>query len=42
LLTFMKGCGIENVEHILLFEAEGDTEARKKYLELAYCLGKEF
>lgn len=38
--TFKEFCGIQDVEHVFLYGV--DAEARNKYLELAYRLGKEF
>jgi NAD(P)H dehydrogenase (quinone) len=35
-------CGIKNVEHVFLYTAATDEEARKRYLELVRRLGKEF
>lgn len=29
-------------EHVFLYDVDWDAEARKRYLELAYHLGKEF
>ena len=40
--TILKGCGIQQVEHVFLYATATDSEARKGYLELAYRLGKEF
>lgn len=40
--TFTHVCGIQHVEHVFLYSVGRDPEARKRYLELAYCLGKEF
>ncbi len=34
--------GIQQVEHIFLYSAATDDEARKRHLELAHRLGKEF
>ena len=39
-LTFV--CGIQNVEHVFLYAAATDAEARKGHLDLARRLGKEF
>ena len=41
-LSIKYACGIQNVEHVFLYEVVWDAEARKRYLELAYRLGKEF
>ncbi len=39
----IKWCGISNVEHVFLYAlGKADAETRKKYLEEAYRLGKEF
>ena len=42
----LKGCGIQQVEHVFLYLAGAAMptfdEARKRYLGLAYRLGKEF
>ena len=39
----LKWLGIQNVEHVFLYGVQlVDDEARKRYLELAYRLGKEF
>ncbi len=38
----VKGAGIENVEYVFLYQAESNKEARGKYLQEAYRLGKEF
>lgn len=39
----IKWCGISSVEHVFLYSpARINTEARKKYLEEVYHLGKEF
>ncbi|MDP3011815.1 MAG: NAD(P)H-dependent oxidoreductase [Candidatus Hydromicrobium sp.] len=35
-------CGIQNVEHVFLYAVHLDDEVRKRYLESAYRLGKEF
>ena len=35
-------CGIQNVEHIFLYQAATNPEARKRHLEIAYSAGKEF
>ncbi len=40
--TFTGVCGIKDVEHIFMYEAATDAEARKGHLELANRLGKEF
>ena len=40
--TFKEICGIQNLEHVFLYAVDFDAEARKRYLELAYRLGKEF
>jgi NAD(P)H dehydrogenase (quinone) len=40
--TFTFLCGIQNVEHVFLYAAATDAEARKKHLEIAHHLGKEF
>jgi NAD(P)H dehydrogenase (quinone) len=40
--TFTAICGIEDVKHVFLYQAATDAEAREKYLNLAYRLGKEF
>jgi len=39
----LKPCGIQNIEHVFLYGMRRtDDETRKKYLETAYRLGKEF
>lgn len=40
--AFTDVCGIQNVEHVFLFSAATDAEARKKHLDLAHSLGKNF
>ena len=35
-------CGIQDVKHIFLYQAATDSEARKKHLEIAYHVGREF
>jgi len=40
IFTYM--CGIQNVEHVFLYAVHLDDEVRKRYLESAYRLGKEF
>lgn len=35
-------CGVKNVEHVFLYSAATDEEARKGHLELVRRLGKEF
>lgn len=37
-----EACGIPHVEHVFLYAVDVNAEARKRYLELAYHLGKEF
>lgn len=41
--TLVDGCGIQNLEHVFFYAVHDvDGETRKKYLESAYRLGKEF
>ncbi len=40
--NLIDSCGIQHLEHVLLYAAATDSEARKRYLELVERLGKEF